>query len=333
MTYRRIVLASRPTGFPVDANFRLEEVTLPELKPGEFLVRNHYVSVDPYQRGRMNDVRSYTAPVAIGEVMTAGAAGHVEQSKNDRFAVGDVVQGQFGWQEMAVTDGAGVRKVDESLAPLSASLGVLGMPGLTAYFGLLDVCHPKAGETVLVPGAAGAVGTVVGQIAKIKGCYAAGIAGSDDKVNYLINELGFDAAYNYKAPGKPSEKLREVCPKGIDVYFDNVGGAITDAALLQLNLYGRVAICGLISQYNNTAPEMGPRLLGSLIVTRSRIQGLLVSDYASRFHEGLKDLSQWLREGKLKYHEQIENGIENTPRAFMDMLQGKNIGKMLVKLT
>ena len=206
------------------------------------------------------------------------------------------------------------------------------MPGLTAYFGLLDVCHPKAGETVLVSGAAGAVGTIVGQIARIKDCHAAGIAGSDDKVNYLIHELGFNAAYNYKSPGKPSERLREICPKGIDVYFDNVGGAITDAALLQLNLHGRVAICGQISQYNNTAPEMGPRLLGSLIVTRSKIQGLLVSDYAPRFREGLTELAQWVREGKLKYHEQIENGIENTPKAFIDMLQGKNTGKMLVKL-
>ena len=332
MINRRIVLASRPQGFPTQDNFRLEEQDTPGLKPGEFLVSNRYISVDPYMRGRMNDAKSYTAPVGIGEVMTAGTVGEVTQSLHPDFHVGEIVQGQFGWQTLAVTNGMGCRKVDPSWAPISTSLGVLGMPGLTAYFGLLEVCDPKPGETVLVSGAAGAVGTIVGQIAKIKGCYAVGIAGTDDKIKYLVRELGFDAAYNYKTEPSPSKKLREVCPKGIDVYFDNVGGTTTDAAILQLNLHGRVAICGQISQYNNTAPEMGPRILGALIVTRSKIQGLLVSDYVARFHDGLTELSQWIKEGKLKYHEQVVEGFENTPQAFFDMLQGKNTGKMVVKV-
>ncbi|HNG34608.1 MAG TPA: NADP-dependent oxidoreductase, partial [Blastocatellia bacterium] len=269
--------------------------------------------------------------VQIGEVMTGGVVGEVVESKHPDFNVGDFATGQFGWQEFAVTDGGGVRKVDSRLAPISTSLGVLGMPGLTAYFGLLDVCDPKPGETVLVSGAAGAVGTLVGQIAKIKDCRAVGIAGADDKVSLLIDELGFDAAFNYKTDTDYFAKLRGLCPKGIDSYFDNVGGEITDAALRLLNLHARVSICGQISQYNLEKPEMGPRLLSLLIVTRSKVQGFLVSDYAPRFSQGLQQMAEWIKTGKLKYHENIIEGFENMPRAFIGMLHGQNIGKQLVK--
>lgn len=336
MSNRRIVLASRPLGAPTLENFRLEEVPIPTAShDGEFVVQVHYLSVDPYMRGRMSDSRkSYAAPQPLNEVMTGGAVGRVIESRSSKFSVGDFVQGQFGWQQYALSNGSGdgSRKVDPALAPVSTSLGILGMPGLTAYFGLLDVCDPKPGDTVLVSGAAGAVGSYVGQIAKIKGCRTIGIAGADDKVEHLTRDLGYDSAYNYKTVTDHSAKLKELAPDGIDVYFDNVGGVISDAAILNLRLHARVAVCGQISQYNNEKPEMGPRLLGMLIVTRSKIQGLLVSDYASRFGEGVKQMAQWLKEGKLTYREQFEDGIENAPRAFLNMLQGGNTGKQLVRV-
>ncbi|MDQ3009954.1 MAG: NADP-dependent oxidoreductase [Acidobacteriota bacterium] len=328
---RQFILAARPTGFPKESDFNLVESPVPSPQAGEFLVRAHYLSVDPYMRGRMNDVKSYAKPVQIGEVMTGGVVGEVVESKHDKFKAGDIVTGQFGWQEFATSDGAGVRKVDPSLAPISTAVGVLGMPGLTAYFGLLDVCDPHPGETVLVSGAAGAVGALVGQIAKIKGCRAVGIAGTDDKIKYLTDELGFDAAFNYKTDTNYFAKMRELCPNGIDSYFDNVGGEITDAALRLLNVHARVSICGQISQYNVEKPELGPRLLGLLIVTRSKVQGFLVSDYAARFGEGLQQMAGWIKEGKLKYHENIIEGFENMPRAFIGMLRGENTGKQLVK--
>jgi NADPH-dependent curcumin reductase CurA len=330
---RRIVLASRPVGEPADENFRLEVAPVPEPGEGEFVVQIHYLSVDPYMRGRMNDTRSYTAPQKIDDVMTGGAVGKVIASKHANYAPGDIVQGQFGWQEYAVSNGAGARKVNPSIAPISTSLGVLGMPGLTAYFGLLDVCEAKSGETVVVSGAAGAVGSYVGQIAKILGCRTVGIAGSDGKVKHLLDDLGYDVAYNYKTVESHYKVLRELCPNGIDAYFDNVGGAITDAVLLQLNVHARVAICGQISQYNNAKPELGPRLLGMLIVARAKVQGFLVSDYAARFGEALPVLAGWVREGKLQYREQFEDGIENAPKAFMGMLKGANTGKQLVRIS
>ncbi|MBS1834351.1 MAG: NADP-dependent oxidoreductase [Acidobacteria bacterium] len=334
MSNRRIVLASRPSGAPTLENFRLEDVPVPTAtSDGEFVVKVEYLSVDPYMRGRMSDSRkSYAPPQPLNEVMTGGAVGQVIESRNGKFATGDIVQGQFGWQEYALSTGAGVVKVDPSLAPISTSLGILGMPGLTAYFGLLDVCDPKPGDTVLVSGAAGAVGSYVGQIAKIKGCHVIGIAGTDDKVEHLKHDLKFDEAYNYRTVTNHIEKIRELAPEGIDVYFDNVGGVITDAAILNLRLHARVAICGQISQYNNEKPEMGPRLLSMLIVTRSKIQGLLVTDYAPRFGEGIRQMAQWLKEGKLTYREQFEDGIENAPKAFLNMLKGGNTGKQLVKL-
>lgn len=330
---RQFLLAARPVGMPKESDFNLVESTVPEPAANQFLVRAHYLSVDPYMRGRMNDVKSYAKPVQIGEVMTGGVVGEVVASNHPDYKAGDFAVGQFGWQEYAVTDGAGVRKVDPSLAPISTSLGVLGMPGLTAYFGLLDICDPKPGETVLVSGAAGAVGTLVGQIAKIKGCHTVGIAGTDDKIKYLTDELGFDAAFNYKTVSDYFSKLRELCPNGIDCYFDNVGGTITDAAIRLLNVHARVSVCGQISQYNLEKPEMGPRLMGLLIVTRSKIQGFLVSDYWSRFDEGLREMAGWISEGRLKYQENIVEGFENMPRAFIGMLQGENTGKQLVRVS
>ncbi len=332
MTNKQITLASRPEGLPKESDFRLIETPVPELQDGHVLVRVLYLSVDPYMRGRMSGVKSYAAPFEIGEVITGGAVGRIEQSRNPKLQPGDIVSGFFGWQQYAVSDGRGVSKLDPNTAPISTALGVLGMPGQTAYFGLLDICKPKTGETVVVSGAAGAVGSYVGQIAKIQGCRVIGIAGTDDKVEYLTGELGFDEAFNYKTHTDYRAKLSELCPDGIDVYFDNVGGPITDAVLLSMNVGARVAVCGQISQYNSAKPEMGPRLLGTLIVKRARVEGFLVSDYAARFPEGIQHLTQWVREGKLKYRESIVEGLENAPKAFIGMLQGQNTGKQLVKL-
>ncbi|MDQ2899299.1 MAG: NADP-dependent oxidoreductase [Acidobacteriota bacterium] len=333
MTNKQITLASRPTGFPKESDFQMAEAVVPELQDGQILVRVIYLSLDPYMRGRMSAAKSYAAPVEIGEVMGAGAVGRVERSRNPNFKPGEIVSGMFGWQQYAVSEGKGLFKVDPNLAPISTALGVLGMPGLTAYFGLLDIGRPKAGETVVVSGAAGAVGSYVGQIAKILGCRVVGIAGTDDKIDYLIHELGFAAAFNYKTVTDYRAKLQELCPEGIDVYFDNVGGAITDAVFLTMNQKARIAICGQISQYNLEKPEMGPRLLPMLIVKRARVEGFLIFDYQARFPEALPKLAEWVREGKLKYRETVAEGIENAPAAFIGMLQGRNTGKQLVKLS
>jgi NADPH-dependent curcumin reductase CurA len=331
---RQVTLAARPVGFPKESDFKLVESPMPEPKAGESLVRVIYMSVDPYMRGRMNDAKSYAAPVQLGEVMGGGAVGKVTSSNNPNFREGDIVQGFFGWQEYAVSNGEGVRKIDPGLAPISTALGVLGMPGLTAYFGLLDICNPQLGETVVVSGAAGAVGSLVGQIALIKGCRTVGIAGADDKVAYLTDELGFDAAFNYKTVTDYFRKLKELCPKGIDAYFDNVGGAITDAVFRLINTRARISICGEISQYNLEQPEMGPRIiLVSLLVKQARAEGFLVFQFANRYAEGLKQMAEWLKQGKLKYREDIAHGIENAPSAFIAMLKGQNTGKQLVKIS
>jgi len=329
---RQITLAARPVGIPKPSDFRLVESPVPVPKAGEILVRVLYLSVDPYMRGRMNDVKSYASPVQIGEVMTGGAVGKVVASENPQFHTGDLVDGFFGWQQYAISDGKGVRKIDPSLAPVSTALGVLGMPGLTAYFGLLDIGKPRPGETVVVSGAAGAVGSLVGQIARIEGCRVVGIAGTDQKVAWLREELGFDAAFNYKTNPDYRSKLRELCPKGIDVYFDNVGGSITDAVFSLINTGARIVVCGQIAQYNAEKPEIGPRLLAHLIVKQARAEGFLVFQFASRYAEGLKEMAEWLGAGKLKYREQFVDGIENAPRAFIGMFHGENTGKQLVRV-
>jgi NADPH:quinone reductase len=328
---RQFVFASRPNGMPDASTFNLIESPIPDLKDGELLVRAMYLSVDPYMRGRLSTGRSYAAPVEIGGVMVGAVVARVVESKNPGFAVDDIVLTYMGWQEYAITDGKGLRKLDPSV-PVSTALGVLGITGLSAYFGLLDVCDPKPGETVVVSGAAGAVGSVVGQIAKIKGCRTVGIAGGDDKVDWIKRECGFDAAFNYKTATDYSAALRELCPKGIDVYFDNVGGPITDAVLPQINVGARISICGQISQYNNAKPEMGPRLLSMLIVARAKMQGFLVSDYAARFGPALTVLTGWYRSGQIKNREDIVEGFENLPQAFIGLLKGENIGKRLVKV-
>jgi len=329
---RKFTLAARPVGMPKESDFKLVESPVPSPGPGEMVVKALYVSVDPYMRGRMNDAKSYAAPVEIGGVMCGGAVGQVIESNNPKFKVGDIVQSEFGWQEYAVSDGKGVRKIDPSIAPISTAIGILGMPGLTAYFGLLEIGQPKAGETVVISGAAGAVGMAVGQIAKIKGCRVIGIAGTDEKVKYLIDELGFDGAFNYKTTKNYVEELKKLCPKGIDVYFDNVGGTVTDAVIPLLNVKARMSICGQISQYNIEKPEMGPRWLWAMIVKQARVEGFLVFQFFEKFGPAVAEMAGWIKEGKLKYREDIVDGFENLPRAFIGMLQGDNTGKRLVKV-
>jgi NADPH:quinone reductase len=329
---RQFVLASRPTGIPVESNFRLVENPIPELRDGEFLARAVYLSVDPYMRGRISGLRSYAAPVEVGGPIVGGGVARVIETRNPGFAVGDYIDIYMGWQEYAISTGQGLRKLDPAAAPVSTALGLLGMPGMTAYFCLVDLCDPKPGETVVVSGAAGAVGSAAGQIARIKGCRVVGTAGSDDKVDYIVRECGFDAGLNYKTTTDCAAKLRELCPNGVDAYFDNVGGPITDAVFEILNLRARVAICGQISQYNNTKVEMGPRLLPRLIATRARVQGFLVTDYAARFGAARAEMTEWVRSGQLKYREDIVEGFENLPKAFIGLFHGENIGKRLVRV-
>ncbi len=330
---RQITLASRPVGYPRVSDFHLVYSPLPSPAKGDVLVRSVYLSLDPYMRGRMNGGDSYARPVAIGEVMTGGVVGIVLESEFPKLRAGDAVEGMLGWQEYAVAPGRELRKIDPVLASMSTALGVLGMPGLTAFFGLLDVCDPQRGETVVVSGAAGAVGMLVGQIAKIKGCRVVGVAGSDAKISWLRDELGFDGAFNYRTADDCYDALKNLCPAGIDVYFDNVGGTVSDAVMRLINVRARIAVCGQISQYNLEEPEVGPRWLTQLIVKQAKVQGFLVSGYAKRFPEGLKQLAAWLKQGKLKYREDVAQGIEAAPQAFIGMLQGKNQGKQLVQLS
>lgn len=329
---RRIVLAARPEGFPKASDFRLEETPAPSAADGECVVQAGYLSVDPYMRGRISGRKSYAAPVPIGGVIVGRAAGKVVESCSDRFAAGDYVVGDVGWQEYAALPASTLRKVDPSAAPLSAWVGVLGMPGLTAYSGLLHVAGVKAGETVCVSAAAGAVGSAVGQIAKIKGCRAVGIAGSAEKCRWLRETAGFDAAIDYKTEDV-FRALQTACPQGIDVYFENVGGPVTDAVFPHLNVRSRIAVCGQISQYNAVDAPQGPRLLWHFIVKRIRAEGFLVFEFADRHDEALRDLAAWVSSGKIAYRETIAEGIENAPEAFMSMLRGGNIGKQLVKLS
>jgi NADPH:quinone reductase len=328
---RRFLLSARPIGLPKESDFKLVEAPLPSPQPGQVLVRTVYLSVDPYMRGRITGVRTYADPVQVGDVMVGGTVGQVIESRDPSLQPEDYVVGYWGWQDHAVAPAAGLQKLNPQLAPLSTALGVLGMPGMTAYFGFLEICHPKAGETVVVSAAAGAVGSLVGQIARIQGCRAIGIAGTEDKIKYIVNDLGFDGAFNYKTTSDYVASLRELCPQGIDCYFDNVGGAISDAVFVLLSPFARVSVCGQISQYNLLAPEQGPRLLGQILVRQLKVEGFIVTRFLERWREGLAQMAQWITEGRIKYHEHIVEGFEKTPRAFIDMLEGKNTGKMLVK--
>lgn len=333
---KEILLASRPTGMPTADNFKIIETEMPQPQEGEVLLRTLYLSVDPYMRGRMNDRKSYVEPFALNQVIEGGVIAEVVESRADAFQTGDIVTGLLGWRLYSVAKGdqatpVSIRKVDERLAPMTTALGVLGMPGLTAYCGLLDIGQPKAGETVVVSGAAGAVGTIVCQIAKLKNCRVVAIAGTDEKNLYLTNELGVDVAVNYKS-GDIKQALKDACPNGVDVYFDNVGGEISDAVMTLINYVARIVICGQISLYNMEKPDEGPRIQPYLLVRSALMKGFIVSDYVARFGEAFKDLGGWLAQGKLKYAENIIEGFENTPRAFLGLFAGENTGKQLVKV-
>jgi NADPH-dependent curcumin reductase CurA len=329
-THRRVVLARRPPAEVAEADFRVEEVPVPEPGPREVLVRVVYMSLDPYMRGRMRDAASYAAPVGIGEVMTGGTVGEVVKSNHPGFKVGDIVEDRLGWQEYAIGPGPAMRKVDATLAPISTANGVLGMPGMTAYFGLFDVGQPKAGETVVVSAASGAVGQIVGQLAKIAGCRAVGIAGGAKKCAFVKDTLGFDACIDYKAEKDLTAAVKAACPNGVDVYFDNVGGVVSDAVFLNLNFWARVALCGSISQYNTTEP--GPRLLGAFVGKRVTMRGFIVWDFNGKYEPARRQMGEWVRSGRVKYKEDIVEGIENAPPAFVGLLRGDNFGKLQVKL-
>ena len=328
MTNQRVVLASRPVGPVSEANFRVEEAPVPRPGDGEVLVRNLWLSLDPYMRGRMSDAKSYVKGVELGEVMVGQTVGEVVESRHPSLKMGDMVLTQLGWQLYGCTREA--MKVDPSRAPLGCYLGVVGMPGMTAYFGLKEIGQPKAGETVVVSAASGAVGSVVGQLAKLWGARAVGIAGGREKCDYVKHELGFDACLDYKA-GALRDQMKEACPKGIDVYFDNVGGEIFDLALTRMNLFGRIVVCGTISDYNATEPYR-VKNLRAVLVNRLKLQGMIVFDWKDRYGEALKALGGYFAEGKLKYRESVVQGLENAPRGLMDLLNGKNFGKQLVKL-
>jgi len=327
---RQWTLTARPQGLPKRSDFTYHTLPTPEPAEGEFLVRTHYISLDPAMRGWMNDARSYIPPIKLGEVMRAGAVGEVTASHHPDYKPGDHVVGMFGMQDYAVSNGMGVQKVDASLAPLPLYLSALGMPGMTAYFGLLDVGAPEPGQTVVISAASGAVGALVGQIAKIKGCRTVGLAGGAEKCAYVKNELGFDAVIDYKNEDVGAA-LSQHCPKGIDVYFDNVGGEILDAALARLARHARVVICGAISQYNTTGQISGPRNYLSLLVQHARMEGFVVFDYAARYAEGAAAMAGWLRAGTLKSKEDIVDGLETFPETLLKLFSGENFGKLCIK--
>jgi NADPH-dependent curcumin reductase CurA len=330
-TYQRIVLASRPQGNVKADNFRLETLPVPEIKDGEVLVRNHFLSLDPYMRGRMEETKSYAAPQPLNETMIGGTVGEIIASNNPRFAVGDKVLGMLGWTEVAVSDGALLRKLDAaSPIPLSAYLGAVGMPGLTAWYGLTQIMQPKAGETVVVSAASGAVGSVVGQLAKQMGCRVVGIAGGAEKCAYVVNELGFDACVDYKA-GNLDADLAAATPDGIDAVFENVGGEVFDASLARMNPFGRIAMCGMISGYNGE--PIAIKNARAFLTMRLTMRGFIVSEHMDLWPQGLKELGSLVASGKLKFRESIAEGIAQAPEAFIGLLKGQNFGKQLVKLS
>jgi NADPH-dependent curcumin reductase CurA len=331
MTNRQIVLRSRPEAGPSVDNFEMVSASVPPVPDGGVLRQTIYLSLDPYMRGRMSDAPSYAPSVAIGQIMVGHTVSHVVESKNPGFASGDLVTGYDGWQEYGLSSGKELRKLDPASAPISTALGILGMPGMTAYVGLLDIGQPKAGETVVVSAASGAVGGVVGQIAKIKGCRAVGVAGSKEKCDYVVQELGFDACVSYKSDTFRDD-LAAACPSGIDVYFDNVGGAVLAAALRLLNVNARIPLCGTISDYNAAKTPPGPHLR-PLLVKRALIKGFIVSDHTDRAPAFLNDTSAWLREGRLKYREDIVDGLEHAPSALLKLFAGTNFGKLIVRVS
>jgi NADPH-dependent curcumin reductase CurA len=328
---REIRLAARPHGEPVPSDFELAEVELPDPGPGQILVRNTYMSVDPYMRGRMNDVKSYVPPFQLGHALEGGAVGEVVASEAEGYAPGDVVVHQLGWREHALLEAKHARKVDAGGLPESAFLGVLGMPGLTAYAGLLDVGELREGDVVFVSGAAGAVGSLAGQIAKLRGNTVIGSAGSAEKVAHLVDDLGFDKAFNYK-DGDVKGQLAAAAPDGVDVYFDNVGGDHLEAAIAAMNNGGRVAMCGLISGYNATAPEPGPTNLMQVIGKRLTLRGFIVTDHGGRLKDLFAEVAPAVRDGRIQFRETVVEGLDNAPQAFIDLLRGANVGKMVVRL-
>jgi hypothetical protein len=327
---RQWKLTARPVGLPKRTDFTYETAPAPELADGQILVRNHYISLDPAMRGWMNDVRSYVPPIGLGEVMRAGAVGEVVASRSPDWKEGDFAHGIFNMQDYAAADATAAQKIDPSLAPLPLYLSALGMPGMTAYFGLLDVGNPQPGQTVVVSAASGAVGALVGQIAKIKGARAVGLAGGPEKCRYVTEQLGFDACIDYKNENI-GRGLSAACPKGIDVYFDNVGGEILDLCLARITRKARVIICGAISQYNNTEPVAGPKNYLSLLVNNARMEGFVVFNYANRYAEGVRDMGTWLHQGRLKSKEDIVNGLETFPETLLKLFTGENFGKLMIK--
>ena len=332
---RRIVLARHPKGEPTPADFRLEEQQIPALKDGEVLLQTVYLSLDPYMRSRMNEEDSYAASTELNDVMVGGTVSRVTATRNPRFAEGDLVSAYSGWQEYQVSNGLGLAKLDARISKPSHALGLFGMPGLTAYVGTLDFGQPKSGETLVVAAATGAVGSIVGQIAKLKGLRAIGIAGGKEKCDYAVKELGFDACIDHRDAAMPTQ-LKAACPKGIDVYFENVGGPVWNAVLPLLNVGARVPLCGLIAQYNSTSPPPGPdrsgALMGTFLTKRVTVRGFIISDHFTRQPAFIKDMSEWVAAGKIKYREDIVRGLENAPQAFMGLFSGKNFGKLLVQV-
>jgi NADPH-dependent curcumin reductase len=335
-TNKQILLASRPEGEPTLANFKLRETAVPEIGDGQVLVRHHYLSLDPYMRGRMNEGKSYAEPQPLNEVMVGGTVGEVMASRNPKFEVGDSVVGRGGWQQYSVADAsdvAALRKVDPQRIALSAYLGAVGMPGVTAWYGLVRICAPKPGATIVVSAASGAVGSAVGQLAKVRGCRAVGIAGGADKCRYVVEELGFDACVDYKAHADSKalyQALKAVTPEGVDGCFENVGGAVLDAVLARMNAFGRIAVCGMISGYNGAPiPLSQPQLI---LQSRLRVEGFIVSEHLEDWPAALKELGDLVASGKLKYRETVAHGIKAAPEAFLGLLKGRNFGKQLVKL-
>ena len=327
-----ILLAKRPVGKPTLSDFKFIEEAKPTIKDGEMLLKTTFVSVDPYLRGRMSEAKSYVPPLQLNEPVQSGLIAEVTESKNPDFMVGDFVSGMLDWKEYQASNGIGLTKITDNSSNLSAYLGILGMTGLTAYLGLTEIGSPKKGETLVVSGAAGAVGSVVGQIGKILGCRVIGLAGTDEKTALLKSKFGFDEAINYKTTNYIKKAIEDAAPNGVDIYFDNVGGEISDAVLANINKFGRVAVCGAISLYNETEVQMGPRVQPILIKNSVLMQGFIVSNYAAKFPQAIEQLNNWLKEGKLTYTETVVEGFDQIPQAFINLFEGKNEGKMIVKI-